>query len=111
MPALDRRIVVRVTEATLSEFGEPTKTATDFPVWATRVDRSQEDKEQEGGVLDQPARAYRIRYRREIAEAATSELSIIDGKLTLNATNVIDAPERGERRRFIVIEATGEELV
>ena len=111
MPALDRRITVRRTETTFDGYGEPTKTLTAFPVWATRIDRSQADIEQAGGVLNQPAREYVIRYRREIAEAFTSELSIIDGALTLNATNVIDAPDRGQRRRFITIEVTGEELV
>ena len=111
MPALDRRITVRRTETRFNEYGEPTTTKTDYPVWATRIDRSQEDIESAGGVLDQPARAYRLRWSREIAEAATSELSIIDGTLPLSATNVIEQTERGERRRFIVIECTGEELV
>ena len=110
MPALDRRITVRRTETRFNQYGEPTTTKTDYPVWATRIDRSQEDIESAGGVLDQPARAYRLRWRREIAVAATSELSIIDGTL-LNATNVIEQTERGERRRFLTIEATGEELV
>ena len=111
MPSLDRRIVVRRTETRFNEYGEPTTTKTDFPVWATRIDRSQEDIEQAGGQIDQPARAYRLRWRREIAEAATSELSVIDSTLTLNATNVVEQTERGQRRRFITIEATGEELV
>ena len=110
MPSLDRRIVVRSTGTRPDEHGEPEPVNTDISVWATRVDLSQSDKEEAGGVLDLPARRYVIRYRRDIAEAPTSQLSIVDGDLTLNATNVIDAPDRGERRRFIVIECTGEEL-
>ena len=110
MPELDRRIIVRRTMTDFNDDGERAIVSqTDFPVWATRMDRSQADKDTEGGVTNLPVRAYRIRYRQDIADAVTSELSIVDGSLVLNATNVIDAPEREERRKFIIIEATGEE--
>ena len=49
-----------------------------------------------------------MRYRAEIADAPTSELFVMDGAIWFNATNVIEATERGERRRFLRIEATGE---
>ena len=108
MPSLDRRIVVRRSVSARNQFGESVETTTDYPLWATREDASQADKETAGGVLTQASRAYLIRYRAEIADAATSELSVIDGTLTLDCTNIIEATRLGERRKFLRIEATGE---
>ena len=56
MPALDRRIVVRRTVFDRNSIGEPVETTMDFPTWATRIDLSQSDKEEAGGVLDLAAR-------------------------------------------------------
>ena len=108
MPSLDRRIVVRLTVTARNQFGESVETTTDFPQWATREDASQLDKEMAGGSLTQAARAYLIRYRSELAEAITSELSVIDGAVELNVTNVTEATRLGERRKFLRIEAIGE---
>ena len=108
MPALDRRIVVRRTVTTRNQFGEPEETVTNYPQWATREDASQADKETAGGVLTQASRAYVVRYQPAIAEAITSELTVIDGGLTLDCTNITEATVRGERRKFLRIEATGE---
>ena len=108
MPALDRRIVVRRSVHSRNQFGESIATTTDFPMWATREDASQTDKEMSGGVLTQASRAYVIRYRSELAEAPTSELTVIDGTITLDATNIIEASRQGERRKYLRIEATGE---
>ena len=107
MPALDRRITVRRTLTTRDLFGEHDLDVTDYPQWATRLDLSQADKEQAGGVLTQASRAYIVRYRAALADALTSEISIIDGGLTLNATNITEATLRGERRKFLRIECTG----
>ena len=108
MPALDRRIIVRRSVSARNQFGESVETTTDYPLWATREDASQSDKEQAGGALTQAARAYLIRYRAELADAITSELSVIDGTLTLDATNITEATRLGERRKFLRIECTGE---
>ena len=108
MPALDRRIVVRRSVSARNQFGEAVETSTDFPQWATREDASQADKETAGGVLTQASRAYLIRYRAELADAITSELSVIDGALTLDATNITEATRTGERRKFLRIEVVGE---
>ena len=40
-------------------------------------------------------------YRSELADAITSEISVIDGTLTLDATNIIEATRQGERRKFL----------
>ena len=61
-----------------------------------------------GGTLTTATRGYVIRYRPEIADALTTELSVIDGGLTLDCTNVTEATVRGERRKFLRIECTGE---
>ena len=106
MPALDRRITVRRAVATRNQFGESVETTTDYSLWATRLDFTQTDKEQAGGALTEASRSYVVRYRSEIADAITSEISVLDGALTLNATNI--ATVRGERRKFLRIECTGE---
>ena len=108
MPALDRRIIVRHATTEFDQFGQSVETVTNYPLWATCEDASQTDKETAGGVLTQASRAYVVRFRSEIAEALTSELSVIDGPLTLDATNVIEATVRGERRKFLRIEVIGE---
>ena len=108
MPALDRRIIVRRSVSARNQFGESVETTTDFPVWATREDFTQADKELAGGVLTTATRGYIVRYRAEIADAITSELTVIDGGLTLDATNVTEATRQGERRKYLRIEATGE---
>ena len=108
MPALDRRIVVRRTVTTRNQFGESVETIVDYPQWATREDASQADKETAGATLTLAARSYIVRYRAEIADAITSEISVIDGGLTLDCTNIVEATVRGERRKFLRIEATGE---
>ena len=81
---------------------------TEYPQWATREDFSQTDKEQAGGALTQATRGYLIRYRAELADAITSELSVIDGALTLDCSNITEATRLGERRKFLLIECTGE---
>ena len=99
MPALDRRIVIRRSVSARNQFGESVETTTDYPQWATRQDFTQTDKEEAGGTLTLASRAYVIRYRAELADAATSELTVLDGGLTLDATNITEATVRGERRQ------------
>ena len=108
MPALDRRITVRRTVTTRNQYGESVETTTDYPQWSTREDFSQADKETAGGSLTQASRSYIVRYRAEIADAITSELSVLDGTLTLDAINITEATRLGERRKFLRIECTGE---
>ena len=108
MPALDCRIVVRRTVTTFDQFGESVETVVDYSQWATREDARQSDKETAGGSLTVAARAYIVRFRSEIAEAPTSELSVIDGTLTLDCTNIAVASRRGERRKFLRVEVIGE---
>ena len=108
MPALDRRIVVRRSVHSRNEFGESVEATTDYPQWSTREDASQTDKETAGGSLTQATRSYLIRYRADLADAITSEISVIDGTLTLDAINVTEATRLGERRKFLRIECIGE---
>ena len=108
MPALDRRIVVRRSVTTRNQFGESVEDVTDYPQWAARQDATQIDKAEAGGDVTLATRAYVIRYRAEIADALTSEISVIDGTLTLDALNVVEATLRGERRKFLRVEAIGE---
>ena len=108
MPALDRRITVRHTVTTRDLFGESVETTTDYPQWATRQDASQHDKEEAGGTLTLASRVYVVRYSSALADAITSEISVIDGTLTLDCTNITEATRLGERRKFLRIEVVGE---
>ena len=108
MPALDRRIIVRRTVTTRNQYGEAVATTTERSVWTTREDFSQTDKETAGGALNLVTRGYLIRYRAELADAITSEISVLDGTLTLDCTNIVEATRLGERRKFLLIEAIGE---
>ena len=109
MPALDRRITVRRAVTGFNDFGEPVESTTDYGVWATRLDASLIDAAAEGGEVTTGTRTYVVRWRREIAEALTSELSVVEGERTFSVDNVIEqARERDERRRFLRIETVGE---
>ena len=108
MPALDRRIIVRRTVTTRNLFGEQVAVVMDYPLWATREDASQRDKEEAGGTLTLASRVYIVRYSSALAEVSTSELSVIDGTTTLDCTNLTEASRRGERRKFLRIEVIGE---
>ena len=108
MPALDRRIIVRRTVTTRNLFGESVETTTDYPLWATRIDKTNEDIEQAGGSLGVTTRDYIVRFDARIAASLASELGVVDGPLTLEVTNWTEASgERVERRRFIRIQAVG----
>ena len=131
MPALDRRVTVRVTIQTTNEAGELIENLTDHEVWATRRDLSATDVAREGGQLSTATRVYTVRWRREFIEFTdTSEdppatkavlpsmISVIDPDLgacsPLSADEVITAAERGplrERRRFIEFTVTGETTI
>ena len=109
MPTLDRRITVRRSVSDFNIYGEPETVTTDWPSWATRLDASLLDAAQAGGMLDTAARSYVIRWRKEIAEAQASQITVIEGAATLSATNIIEqARERDERRKFLRIETDGE---
>ena len=109
MPSLDRRITVRLSAEVFNQFGEHEIVTTDWPVWATRLDASVIDASTEGGEVTTSTRTFVVRWRREIAEALVSGLSVLEGAQTLNVLNVIEqASERDERRKFLRIEATGE---
>ena len=110
MPALDRRIIVRLSADVVNQFGEASTVTTDWdPQWATRLDASVIDASTEGGEVTTSTRTFVVRWRREIAEALVSGLSVLEGAQTLNVLNVIEqASERDERRKFLRIEAVGE---
>ena len=106
MPA-DRLITVNVmAEGMRNEHGEFVDGAvTAVRTWATRFDKSQEDKEQEGGQLDTTRRDWRIRWDSRIANTPASRLEVVDG-VTFNVLNMVEVTgRRGElRRRFLDIQ-------
>ena len=104
MPTLDRRIVVQRIFQTINEFGEAVEETIDFPMWAGVVDLSAFDVAQEGGTFTHRQRRWMVRWRADIAELETHELSVIDGALEYNVTNIVRQREGAERRRFMLIE-------
>ena len=110
MPVLDRRITINITGPDRrNQFGEFVPgLVVPFPRWATRIDKSNEDIEQAGGVLGIVERDFIVRYDYRILSAPLPTLSVIDGPLTLNITNIVEsAGDRAERRKFMRIQATG----
>ena len=104
MPKLDRRITLRITEAGVNAFGEPTETETDHEIWAGVADLSAYDTESEGGTFNEALRKWEIRWRADLADAPTDELTVVDGGLEYNVTNIVRHRDRAERRRFMLIE-------
>ena len=110
MPTLDRRITVNVTALDhFNDMGENVPGAvTPIEMWATRNDLTTEDIEQSGGVLGVVTRDYVVRFNERIAMTPVGRLSIIDGASTLDVTNMTEAREGRERRRYMRIQGTGE---
>ena len=81
-------------------------TVTTVRTWATRMDKSQEDIEQEGGIADSTRRDWRIRWDSRLADRPISQMAIVDGPTTFNVLNMIEVTgRRGElRRRWLEIE-------
>ena len=100
---------MRRTVSDFNQDGEAETVNTDWSVWATRLDASLLDAAEAGGQLDTAARTYIVRWRRGIAEAQASQIFVIEGTATLNATNIAEnARVRDERRRYLRIECIGE---
>ena len=105
---VDRLITVRnAGEGFYNDFGEyEMPVPVDIRVWAGRRDKDAEDIESEGGVRDETRRDWRIRYRSDIADVPTSQLSVVDGPLTFDVLNVVEVTGRDSttRRRWLDIQ-------
>ena len=86
MPALDRRIVVRVATHDRNKAGELVEAHTDYPVWASVADLSAFDTEEAGGEFTEAIRKWTVRYRAEFVAATTDTLSVVDGDETYNGS-------------------------
>ena len=105
MPALDRRIIVRITTSARDpETGELVESQDDFPVWATVADSSSFDTESQGGTFTTALRKFVVRWRREFDQASTDSLVILDGVQIFNVTNLVRQRDGAERRRFMSLE-------
>ena len=104
MPTLDRRITVRRTVQTVNPFGEPVEETTDYPMWASVADLSAFDVEAEGGTFTERLRKWMVRWRADIAGFETHALTVIEGELSYNVTNIVRQREGAARRRFLLIE-------
>ena len=105
---IDRLIVVAVSATgARDEHGEYIDgDVTAYRVWAERKDRSQEDKQTEGGSLDETRRNWRIRWVKAIADMPVSMVAVTDDGLAFNVLNMVEITgRRGElRRRWLEIE-------
>ena len=104
---LDRRITINVsTEGRRNEFGEYVEGSTiSHGVWATRMDRSQKDIEDEGGTLTSSRRDYRVRWFPELAASPVALVEVVDDEVTFNVLNMIEETGRDgiTRRRWLRI--------
>ena len=107
MPA-DRLITVNLTgEGMRNQYGEYVEgEVTPIRTWATRMDKTQEDIEQEGGSRNETRRDWRIRWFAALDAAPVSLVSVVDGGQTFNVLNVIeDTGRNGDfRRRWLMIQ-------
>ena len=108
MATLDRRITIKIAqEGSRDNTGVyvPGPT-TDYPVWATRRDRSLEDIESEGGTRNFARRDYRVRWFSALASTSASLVSVLDSGDTLDCENLAEVEDT--RRRYIDLQAQGE---
>ena len=105
---LDRIITVRVqAEGMRNEHGEFVEGAvTPIRVWASRRDRDLTDIAEEGGTRGEARRDWRIRWRADLAGAATSSLAVQDDRLEWTVDKLVEVTGRkGElRRRWLDIQ-------
>ena len=114
MPALDRRITVRVSTTGFNAFSEPESTTTDYPVWATLVQDRVTRGIGEAGVYANADRVWRVRFNQVFLDAIGSgeQVDVIVGSVQAAADGSmpnanfdtitgIGEPERADRRRFL----------
>ncbi len=105
---LDRRITVGIEERGSYVEGEYVPgPRTDYPVWATRIDKELTDITEQGGLAaDVVRRQWRVRWFAELAAALSSQVFITDefGD-EYQSDNLIEETDRGRhRRRWMLIE-------
>ena len=105
---LDRRITVIIEEPghrnMYGEYIDGIEVL--IPVWATRMDKSQEDIESEGGTRNSIRRDWGIRWFAALDASEVSLVSVDDGGLIFNVLNVIeDTGRNGDyRQRWMLIQ-------
>ena len=107
---VDRIITVRTTtEGMRNEHGEfEPGVATDHTVWASRIDASIKDVEESGGTRGETQRAWRIRYRADLAAITDlTRIAVIDGGVTFNVQNFIEETGRDAKTRRRWLRITG----
>ena len=107
---LDRIIDIEIqAEGERDDTGEyvPGMTATSR-VWAERDDKSLENVVESGGARGISERAYKVRWRSDLASTLPTNISIRDGSQSFLVSNVTEEEEGYGRRRFMVLEVTGE---
>ena len=107
---LDRIIDIEIqAEGGRDDTGEfvPGKVTTSR-VWATRDDRSLENVVESGGDRGISERAYKVRWRSDLASTVPTNISVQDGTQLFQVSNVTEDSEGHGRRRFMVLEVTGE---
>ena len=103
MPALDRRIVVRIAELTTNQFGESVESNTDLAVWATLVQDRLARNFGEGGAYSLADRVWRVRFNQVILDAhvAGATITVIRGTEEPDIVTGVGEPDRTDRRRFL----------
>ena len=77
-------------------------------VWAERDDKSLENVVESGGDRGIAERGYKVRWRSDLASTLPTNITIQDGAQVFQVSNVTEDSEGHGRRRFMVLEVTGE---
>ena len=103
MPALDRRVTVRVAFEGVNDFGEPVSTTTDYPVWATLMQDRLARNVDAGGVYALADRVWRVRFNQALVDAHAEghTIRVIYGAEDPDVVTGVGEPVRVNRRRFL----------
>ena len=104
---LDRLIELSRVSSTRNEHGESVETVTALgTVWATRIDATLSDVEEEGGTRGELRRDFRIRWRHDVAAlTAPNQIRVTENNVVFNSQRVAEDTDRGrDRNRFILIQ-------
>lgn len=107
---LDRIVTLSIQgEGGRNEYGEWEESRlVEHRIWATRMDKSLEDIENEGGTRNIARRDFRVRWFSDLATALPSSISVTEGGQTFDVENITEESEGHGRRRFMVLECVAE---
>ena len=104
----DRIVTVRIRdEGTWNIYGEFEPGAVnEYRVWATRMDQSLVDDISGGGLRVIADKAFRLRWRADVAMTTPDRVEIVEDGQVYNVENIVEVKDT--RRRFLDIQVIAE---